>query len=92
MRHKPAPECPAVNASACCGNLDNLKEFPAIGGERCLAIAILIYGSGSRAQSYLATRTSKRRFTRLEGKINSDLSKTFGSLSEGAPAKPVEEG
>ena len=37
MRHKPAPECPAVNASACCGNLDNLKEFPAIGGERCLA-------------------------------------------------------
>ena len=25
-------------------------------------------------------------------RINADLSKTFGSLSEGAPAKPVEEG
>ena len=36
-------------------------------------LAVLIYGSGSRAQSYLATRTSKRRFTRLRGKINSDL-------------------
>ena len=74
MRHKPAPECPAVNASACCGNLDNLKEFPAIGGERCLAIAVLIYGSGTQRASHLASGTSKRRFTRLRGKINCDLS------------------
>ena len=29
---------------------------------------------------------------RLGGKINWGLAKTFGSLSEGAPAKPVEEG
>ena len=66
LRHNFGVCGPAANAPACCGNMDNLKEFPANGGEHCLAIAVLIYGSGSRALSYLATRTSKRRFTRLE--------------------------
>ncbi|MEA5035244.1 hypothetical protein, partial [Cloacibacillus evryensis] len=56
--------------------MDNLIEFPANGWEHCLAIAVLIYGSGSRALSYLATRTSKRRFTRLRGKRNWDLAGT----------------
>ncbi len=103
MRHKPASECPAANAPACCGNMDNLKEFPANGGEHCLAIAVLIYGSGRRPQSYLASGTSgeqlkrftqnakpafwftayKRRFTRLLGKINSNLS-FKASLAEAA--------
>ena len=96
MRHKPAPECPAVNASACCGNLDNLKEFPAIGGERCLAIAVwrirLRYsetGLFSLRHFFapiflLLCKTAIVDFLWERGKINCDLSKTFGSLSEGA--------
>ncbi|MEA5035029.1 hypothetical protein, partial [Cloacibacillus evryensis] len=50
---------------ACCGNMDNLKEFPANGGEHCLAIAVLIYGSGRRPQSYLASGTSGEQIKRF---------------------------
>ena len=44
-------------------------------------LAVLIYGSGRRPQSYLASGTSKRRFTRLRGKINCDLRDWEGTIN-----------
>ncbi|MCC8056726.1 hypothetical protein [Cloacibacillus sp.] len=63
MRHKPVSECPAAGASACRGNMDNLKVSPPCGGDIALQSPYEQYGSGTQGPAYLAYGTSSRRFS-----------------------------
>ena len=104
MRHKPAPECPAANAPACCGNMDNLKESPANGGEHCLAIAVwrirLRYsetGLFSLRHFFapiflLLCKTAIVDFLWERRKINCDLSFKASLAEGGGPARDFAPG